>query len=113
MLGRAELFFVVLNSAYLENTIFSEEMFFSLTMAAMMLNISVPITISLYKPYYMAHSNSTNHEIAHATTLALVKIAYSKATKDQQSLERRIFNGKAHAEDDLQIIVEKRTSSKG
>eukprot|EP00929_Paragymnodinium_shiwhaense_P026630 TRINITY_DN15801_c0_g1_i3.p1 TRINITY_DN15801_c0_g1~~TRINITY_DN15801_c0_g1_i3.p1 ORF type:complete len:667 (-),score=161.18 TRINITY_DN15801_c0_g1_i3:2323-4107(-) len=56
MLGRAELFFVVLNLCYLENSIISEEMFFALTIAAMLLNVTVPVAISLYKPYYIAAS---------------------------------------------------------
>jgi len=53
MLGRAELFFVVLDICYIEHQIFTTEMFYSLTFAAMFMNISVPITISLFKPYYV------------------------------------------------------------
>ena len=53
MLGRAELFFVVLDICYIEHNIFTTEMFYSLTFAAMFMNISVPITISLFKPYYV------------------------------------------------------------
>jgi Kef-type K+ transport system membrane component KefB len=57
MLGRAELFFVVLNICYNEYPIYSTEMFYSLTFAAVLLNISVPVTISLYTPYYLGEKS--------------------------------------------------------
>lgn len=53
MLGRAELFFVVLDVCYNVHDIFTTEMFYSLTFAAVLLNISVPVTISIYAPYYL------------------------------------------------------------
>mmetsp|Transcript_13861 Transcript_13861/g.25865 ORF Transcript_13861/g.25865 Transcript_13861/m.25865 type:complete len:491 (-) Transcript_13861:47-1519(-) len=53
MLGRAELFFVVLDICYNQYPIFSQKMFYSLTFAAVLLNISVPVTISIYTPYYL------------------------------------------------------------
>jgi Kef-type K+ transport system membrane component KefB len=52
MLGRAELFFVVLDICYIEYKIFTTELFYALTFAAILLNISVPVTISIYQPYY-------------------------------------------------------------
>lgn len=51
MLGRAELAFVVMDIAYVENRILSTEAFYTLMMTAFILNILVPITISLWKPY--------------------------------------------------------------
>lgn len=53
MLGRAELFFVVLNLCYVDNAIMPKEMFYTFTFAAMFLNMSVPVCITLFKPVYM------------------------------------------------------------
>lgn len=52
MLGRAELAFVVLDIAYVQNSILSEEAFTTLMATCLFLNISVPITIHLWKPRY-------------------------------------------------------------
>ena len=51
MLGRAELAFVVMDIAYVQNSILSTEAFYTLMFTAFWLNVSVPITISLWKPY--------------------------------------------------------------
>jgi Kef-type K+ transport system membrane component KefB len=51
MLGRAELAFVVLDIAYVENSILSTEAFYTLMFTAFWLNVSVPISISLWKRY--------------------------------------------------------------
>jgi Kef-type K+ transport system membrane component KefB len=59
MLGRAELFFVVLDICYIENQIFTAEMFYSLTFASILLNVSVPVTISMYQPYYTGAKTSS------------------------------------------------------
>lgn len=55
MLGRAELAFVVLNIAYVQHPIISTEAFYTLMLTMFMLNISVPLTIRAYKPYFIAH----------------------------------------------------------
>jgi len=52
MLGRAELAFVVMDIAYVEHQILSEEAFITLMVTAFWLNISVPITIAWWKPYF-------------------------------------------------------------
>jgi Kef-type K+ transport system membrane component KefB len=52
MLGRAELAFVVMDIAYVQNPILSEEAFFTLMATAFWLNVSVPITIAFWKPYF-------------------------------------------------------------
>lgn len=52
MLGRAELAFVVMDIAYVQNPILNEEAFFTLMITAFMLNIAVPVTISWWRPYY-------------------------------------------------------------
>jgi Kef-type K+ transport system membrane component KefB len=52
MLGRAELAFVVLDIAYIDNPILSDEAFFTLMITAFCLNIAVPLTIGWWQPYY-------------------------------------------------------------
>jgi Na+:H+ antiporter len=54
MLGRAELAFVVMDIAYVQNKILNTEAFYTLMATAFFLNILVPITITLWKPYYVA-----------------------------------------------------------
>ena len=54
MLGRAELAFVVMDIAYVQNDILHTEAFFTLMITAFCLNIAVPLTISLWRPYYNA-----------------------------------------------------------
>jgi Kef-type K+ transport system membrane component KefB len=50
MLGRAELAFVVMDIAYVQHQIISDEMFYTLMFTAFGLNILVPVTIRLWKP---------------------------------------------------------------
>lgn len=52
MLGRAELAFVVMDIAYVQNKILNTEAFYTLMATAFLLNILVPITIALWKPHY-------------------------------------------------------------
>lgn len=52
MLGRAELAFVVMDIGYVQNSIITPEAFYTLMATAFLLNVSVPITIRLWKPYY-------------------------------------------------------------
>jgi len=52
MLGRAELAFVVMDIAYVQNKILNTEAFYTLMITAFVLNILVPITIALWKPFY-------------------------------------------------------------
>lgn len=52
MLGRAELAFVVMDIAYVQNKILNTEAFYTLMATAFILNILVPTTIALWKPYY-------------------------------------------------------------
>jgi len=53
MLGRAELAFVVMDIAYVQHPILSDQAFFTLMAAAFWLNVSVPLTIKLWKPYFL------------------------------------------------------------
>lgn len=52
MLGRAELAFVVMDIAYVQHQIFSTEVFYTLMFTAFWLNVCVPISIKLWKPYF-------------------------------------------------------------
>jgi len=51
MLGRAELFFVVLNEAK-KNDIFNGETFFTLALSALLINILLAISVSLFTPVF-------------------------------------------------------------
>ncbi len=52
MLGRAELAFVVMDIAYVQHQIFSDEVFYTLMFTAFWLNLAVPLSIKWWKPYY-------------------------------------------------------------
>ncbi len=52
MLGRAELAFVVMDIAYTQNQIIHTEAFYTLMLTAFWLNVSVPLTIRLWKSLY-------------------------------------------------------------
>jgi len=52
MLGRAELAFVVMDIAYVQHHILNVQAFFTLMITAFFLNISVPLTIGWWRPYY-------------------------------------------------------------
>ncbi|MCB1667243.1 MAG: cation:proton antiporter [Porticoccaceae bacterium] len=52
MLGRAELAFVVMDIAYVEHQIMSTEAFYTLMLAAFLLNVSVPLTIRWWKHHF-------------------------------------------------------------
>jgi dolichyl-phosphate-mannose--protein O-mannosyl transferase len=53
MLGRAELAFVVMNIAYIQNKILSDEAFYTLMVVCFLLNIAVPICIRWWSPVYL------------------------------------------------------------
>lgn len=53
MLGRAELAFVVLNIAYVQNKVLTDEAFYTLMLTAFALNVAVPICIKLWKPTFV------------------------------------------------------------
>jgi Kef-type K+ transport system membrane component KefB len=52
MLGRAELAFIVLNIAFVQSHIIDIEQFYTLVFTVFLLNLSVPLTIKWWKPYY-------------------------------------------------------------
>lgn len=59
MLGRAELAFVVIDIAYVEKHIFSEQAFYTLMFSAFWLNISVPLSIRYWKSRWGQFSTET------------------------------------------------------
>ena len=52
MLGRAELAFIVINIAYVQNHLITQEEFYTLMFTTFLLNISVPLLLKWYKPIY-------------------------------------------------------------
>ena len=52
MLGRAELAFVVIDIAYVQNSVFTPEVFYVLISVAFWLNLGVPLGIRFWLPYY-------------------------------------------------------------
>ena len=52
MLGRAELAFIVINIAFVQNHLISKEEFYTLMFTTFLLNISVPLLLKWYKPIY-------------------------------------------------------------
>lgn len=54
MLGRAELAFVVIDIAYVQNSVFTTEVFYVLMAVAFWLNVAVPLSIRFWRPYYEA-----------------------------------------------------------
>lgn len=57
MLGRAELAFVVMDIAYVQNDILTDAAFYTLMVTAFFMNVSVPISIRLWKPYFVKSIN--------------------------------------------------------
>ncbi len=53
MLGRAELALVVINIAFVQNKIIDETQFYTLIFNDFLLNLTVPISLKLWKPYYL------------------------------------------------------------
>eukprot|EP00927_Polykrikos_kofoidii_P053412 TRINITY_DN4790_c0_g3_i2.p1 TRINITY_DN4790_c0_g3~~TRINITY_DN4790_c0_g3_i2.p1 ORF type:complete len:789 (+),score=169.42 TRINITY_DN4790_c0_g3_i2:93-2459(+) len=53
MMGRAELFFVVLELCYVEHHIMTRDMVCTFAFVAMLMNVSVPVCITLFKPVYI------------------------------------------------------------
>lgn len=54
MLGRAELAFVVIDIAYVQHSLLPTEAFFTLMITAFVLNVMVPVTITWWRPRYLA-----------------------------------------------------------
>lgn len=53
MLGRAELAFIVINIAFVQNKIIDVTQFYILMFTAFLLNLTVPIALKWWKPYYL------------------------------------------------------------
>ncbi|MGI9542865.1 MAG: cation:proton antiporter, partial [Cyclobacteriaceae bacterium] len=53
MLGRAELAFIVINIAFVQNQVIGVTEFYTLMFAAFLLNITVPLSLKWWKPFYL------------------------------------------------------------
>ena len=53
MLGRAELAFIVINIAFVQNSVIDTIEFYTLMITAFLLNLTVPISLKWWKPYYL------------------------------------------------------------
>ena len=53
MLGRAELAFIVINIAFVQHQIIDQSQFYILMFTAFLLNVTVPIALKWWKPYYL------------------------------------------------------------
>ena len=91
MLGRAELAFIVINIAFVQEKIIGVEEFYTLMFACFMLNITVPIALKWWKPYYLGFKKFTlfgielsRAEVAHVPA----EMAEHRARMDE---ERRRF----------------------
>jgi len=58
MLGRAELAFVVMDIAFVQHGLITLEAFYLLMLTCFFLNVTVPLSIRWYKPYYDAAQRS-------------------------------------------------------
>jgi len=59
MLGRAELAFIVIDIAYVDNKLINIEQFYALMVTIFLLNLAVPMLIKWWKPYYHGEKNLT------------------------------------------------------
>ena len=57
MLGRAELAFVVLDIAYVQNDILNLKCFYVMMFTCFMLNMTVPLVLAWWRPYYMGEKH--------------------------------------------------------
>ncbi|WP_456480259.1 cation:proton antiporter [Nautilia sp.] len=55
MLGRAELAFIVINIAFVQNSLITQKEFYILMFTTFLLNISVPTLLKWYKPIYLGN----------------------------------------------------------
>ena len=53
MLGRAELAFVVMDIGYVQTQIITTDVFYTLMGTSFFLNVSVPVLIAWWKPYFV------------------------------------------------------------
>eukprot|EP00927_Polykrikos_kofoidii_P019873 TRINITY_DN19315_c0_g2_i1.p1 TRINITY_DN19315_c0_g2~~TRINITY_DN19315_c0_g2_i1.p1 ORF type:complete len:617 (+),score=79.62 TRINITY_DN19315_c0_g2_i1:85-1935(+) len=112
MLGRAELFFVVLNICYNDHDILDTRQFFTFTTTAVLLDISVPIAITLFKPYYDKYTPEPPKKVDQLkpsqTEEELLPWVQNKANRQAMKNERRVFRPDV----DLAADLSSRTSSK-
>jgi len=67
MLGRAELAFVVMDIAYVQYDILTDQAFYTLMFTSFWLNLGVPLTIRWWKPYYLRLSKTAGESPIRST----------------------------------------------
>jgi len=72
-LGRAELAFVIMDIGYVQYDLLTEEAFYTLMFSIFWLNISVPLTIKFWKPYYQGDKQLRIKFGSHETWLSRKK----------------------------------------
>ena len=82
MLGRAELAFVVMDIGYVQNAIISTEAFYTLMATAFVLNVTVPVSIKLWKPYFTGEKQ-----------LVILGVQLSNPDRDQGQADSPLFAG--------------------
>ena len=91
MLGRAELAFIVINIAFVQNQVIDTTQFYTLMFTAFLLNITVPISLKWWKPYYLGFKQLK----IFSTTLSRPKPAEMPADmpeyKEMMEAERRRY----------------------
>ena len=80
MLGRAELAFVVMDIEFVQNNVINTEEFYTLMAVVFFLNISVPVLIAWWKPYF---SGEKHMELALGNNR--VELSNSVASRNNQS----------------------------
>ncbi|MFT5113058.1 MAG: Kef-type K+ transport system membrane component KefB [Parasphingorhabdus sp.] len=91
MLGRAELAFIVINIAFVQEKIIGIEAFYTLMFACFMLNITVPIVLKLWKPYYLGFKQLDIMGIKLSRPEAAVVPEEMAEYKTQMEQERRQY----------------------
>ena len=59
MLGRAELAFIVINIAFVQNKIIDITQFYTLMLTVFLLNLTVPVALKWWKPYYLGFKRAS------------------------------------------------------
>ena len=89
LLGRAELAFVVLTIAYVQNRTISEEVFYTLMVTCFCMNIAVPFLIRAWKRRYGEASTRADTENRFATPPGYLNANWEETREQERSLGER------------------------
>ncbi len=95
MLGRAELAFIVINIAFVQNKMIDATQFYVLMFVTFMLNITVPLSLRAWKPFYLGFKDCSifNLKLSRST---LAEMTPDMAEyRDQIEVERSWYNKQA------------------